>query len=121
LLNDWKHFNNIISSDPIDPNQLDFYLYVINKQPSNSPAFNKTPPERQTTGNISEFGKFPKRGNDFSSGFGMQQGGNQINPMMTNSIFFYKIKAIKEATLYSVKRSLQEWQIQLPQHHAGNF
>jgi len=70
-MNDWKHFNNIISADPIDTNQLDFYLYVINKQPTNSPTFNKTPPERQTTGNLSDFSKFSKRPNDFNISSGI--------------------------------------------------
>ena len=74
LLNDWKHFNNIISADPIDTNQLDFFLYVTNKQSTNSPNFNKIPPERQTTGNggnVSDFSKFSKRPNEFNINQGM--------------------------------------------------
>ncbi len=74
LLNDWKHFNNILSSDPIDSNQLDFYLYIISKQQnnqnmaqnSNSPPYNlKSPPERQSTSNITDFNisKFGKKPN----------------------------------------------------------
>jgi hypothetical protein len=60
LTNEWKMFNSIISSDPIDPNQLDFYIYMANKQ-TNSPAYNKTnPPERQTAGNLTEFSRFGK-------------------------------------------------------------
>jgi hypothetical protein len=65
LLNDWKHFNNIISGDPIDTKQLDFYLYVVNKQQTNSPTFNKVGPERQNANNISDFSKFGKRSNDY--------------------------------------------------------
>jgi hypothetical protein len=67
LVSEWKHFNNIISADPIDNNQLDFFLYVLNKsQTNNSPNFTKTPPERQTMGNISDFTKYGKR-TEFSS------------------------------------------------------
>lgn len=68
---------------------MDFFLYVTNKQqpvqPLNSSAFNKPPPERQTTSNITEFGKFNKRSNDFNPIMGTTMGMNN-NPNSINSM-----------------------------------
>jgi len=35
-MKEWSHLNKIISSDPIDYSQIDFYLLLSNKNSSNS-------------------------------------------------------------------------------------
>ena len=77
------HFNKILNTDPIDTNQLDVYLYFLGKQNNNSnniqgnlsmnmnntnnsgssPYNLKSPPERQSSSNISDFNitKFSKK------------------------------------------------------------
>ena len=47
-MNEWKYFNRLISSDPIDINQIEFYLLLANKSQTNIQSATQTPEYRNS-------------------------------------------------------------------------
>lgn len=54
LLSEWKHFNGMISADPIDYQQVEFYLLMLNKS---NPSFTKQPVQNYQD-NKQPYGKY---------------------------------------------------------------
>lgn len=56
-MREWNHLNKIISSDPIDYSQIDFYLLLSNKTSTSAPSGSK--------GNIGSTNKIAEDPNRF--------------------------------------------------------
>ncbi len=69
VMREWNFLNKIMSADPIDPEQLNFFLHFANKNtPTSSGAFTKSSPNGSgSSQNIPESNPNKLRSSDFNT------------------------------------------------------
>lgn len=64
-MNEWKHFNRIISADPIDYTQIQFYNILQRPQTNNFSPLSPTSPQSEFRSTFSDMYKFNQASNLF--------------------------------------------------------